>query len=1038
MAIDASKQVVVQNIDDYVVSQKVIFGNTDNVYVGTFDLSGNTQVDSLSSSIQDNSDYITALTSDVTDLAGEIPQIQSDIEQNEGSINAVNTAIARNTANVLEISGKADDSIAAIGNLQGAVADNDTDINTLSGYVLQNDIDIATLSGDVFQNITDISTVSGAVETNRLNILTNNSGIGNLVNITNVQRTDINKNITDIGTLSGDVEQNTNNINNLVGLPSDVTDLVTDLSQVSQDLGVVSADTITNTNNIGTVSADAISNANDIATNLTYIQTVSADDIANAGNIATNLTYIQTVSSDTITNTNDIFTVSGQVDTNTEQISIAYGQIGNNTTVAYANRDNISTVSADTITNTTNISTVSADLIATDVIIDVLSGDVTTNTTSISSLSTSVDNISFVSVKDFGATGDGETDDQPAIQQALQYGLDNGVTIVFPEGRYILKAFEYQAHHLRVFESWGFTGNTIRIVGEGRVQLVSHSSVESTTTLSIAGGLLNCSVENIEFYNENVYPTTVESLVAISLGGASSNNLMYPLVKGCTFDGYSRTISINGCGFPTITQCRFLNTRGRSTGQGTSVPHVGIWCFNNTSGHTIHPTITDNFWTGFGGDNYDPVEGSSASDGLIYGTYVHGATIRGNHIEKFGVEGIFVSPYYQEFDTIISMESSGIISGPELQSGDHIIISSIATPSISAIGEKTEINQFLSVQYSSVVNPDILFDGLDMLLTKLDNPGQVTSGTGRTSTIYPTYPKTIIENNYVDNQPRYISNNGAYSIRSDGSNVIIRNNTINNAYHGVFVYAEEGTGTGLSGKLERPNDIIIENNTITTLDQNFSSRAIYIGGPNDYNNVVIRGNTIIKDMTPGSHTHTADLYAIGLNRTHTGLIEDNYIYCLNHDISEPKPLMGIVTALSEDIVIKNNTIIGTGYAIDVSSIVNSSSPKWIDNYVDTLSGFFAPGSLAVERTLPGGIARASSAGNATQNTEAGSVIIGAGTDTVRVTNELVTADSIIMAQVASTDATILYIVSVVAGAGYFDLTGYADATADTTVNWRII
>lgn len=44
----------------------------------------------------------------------------------------------------------------------------------------------------------------------------------------------------------------------------------------------------------------------------------------------------------------------------------------------------------------------------------------------------------IVSVKDFGALGDGVTNDAPAIQNALNYTIANGKALYFPEGTYII------------------------------------------------------------------------------------------------------------------------------------------------------------------------------------------------------------------------------------------------------------------------------------------------------------------------------------------------------------------------------------------------------------------------------------------------------------------------------------------------------------------------------------------------------------------------------------------------------------------------
>jgi hypothetical protein len=77
-------------------------------------------------------------------------------------------------------------------------------------------------------------------------------------------------------------------------------------------------------------------------------------------------------------------------------------------------------------------------------------------------------------------------------------------------------------------------------------------------------------------------------------------------------------------------------------------------------------------------------------------------------------------------------------------------------------------------------------------------------------------------------------------------------------------------------------------------------------------------------------------------------------------------------------------------------------------------------------------------GAATINRASGKVAIATGQATVTVTNSLVSAASTVLAQIQTADATLLYIKSVVPGAGSFVITGNANATAATTVAWVVI
>lgn len=78
------------------------------------------------------------------------------------------------------------------------------------------------------------------------------------------------------------------------------------------------------------------------------------------------------------------------------------------------------------------------------------------------------------------------------------------------------------------------------------------------------------------------------------------------------------------------------------------------------------------------------------------------------------------------------------------------------------------------------------------------------------------------------------------------------------------------------------------------------------------------------------------------------------------------------------------------------------------------------------------------AGAVTINKPAGFANIALGAASVVVTNSLVTVNSIVMAQLAFLDATLINIKCVVTAAGSFTITGNANATAQTKVSFLVI
>lgn len=131
-----------------------------------------------------------------------------------------------------------------------------------------------------------------------------------------------------------------------------------------------------------------------------------------------------------------------------------------------------------------------------------------------------------------------------------------------------------------------------------------------------------------------------------------------------------------------------------------------------------------------------------------------------------------------------------------------------------------------------------------------------------------------------------------------------------------------------------------------------------------------------------------------------------------------------------------STVTGTVGLLTVPSlatnVANTPLTPLVRNASKLGSSGFGWGSINLDYFL------ASVAGAATVNKPCGSAIIAAGVSFVTITNSLVTVNSIVFAQLAFLDATLLYIKAVTTANGSFTILGIANATVNTKVNWLVI
>jgi hypothetical protein len=202
-----------------------------------------------------------------------------------------------------------------------------------------------------------------------------------------------------------------------------------------------------------------------------------------------------------------------------------------------------------------------------------------------------------VSVKDFGAVGDGATNDSPAVQAAVDYLLaNNGNTLYFPNGTYYLNTtisvkFETsKSLRLAGTSSAGFTG-----VRPGGSLITGASGLAAlfllTKTNPATGGGFAFECEHLDFDGNS---KVVVSAIKNVLGGFPARPFV---IRSCNFTGFQKALScditsgtVNDTGISTasITDSSFTGNGAAIWGAGN-----GSWmnlafernvCEQNTSG----------------------------------------------------------------------------------------------------------------------------------------------------------------------------------------------------------------------------------------------------------------------------------------------------------------------------------------------------------------------------------------------------------------------------------------------------------------------
>lgn len=206
--------------------------------------------------------------------------------------------------------------------------------------------------------------------------------------------------------------------------------------------------------------------------------------------------------------------------------------------------------------------------------------------------------INIVDVKDYGAVGDGSTDDTSAISSAIA----TGSSVYFPKGTYLVSSLT-------------LTTAKQRLYGEGRTSIIKHSTASSNLFTVQADDVI---FENLTFYGAATSNATTEYAIFT----ATANPADRLVVKNCYFTGATSGVGFNNgvkfdgsCDYGKVEGSYFDRLYGSVDGTGYAV----------LSGDVDGLVVTNNTFIGSSGRGRHAIYFSAgASNSIADGNYAYG------------------------------------------------------------------------------------------------------------------------------------------------------------------------------------------------------------------------------------------------------------------------------------------------------------------------------------------------------------------------------------------------------------------------------
>lgn len=246
-----------------------------------------------------------------------------------------------------------------------------------------------------------------------------------------------------------------------------------------------------------------------------------------------------------------------------------------------------------------------------------------------------------LNVRDYGARGDGVTDDTQAINQAFKAAHEQQANVYFPAGTYLCNTVDNSGNILSF--DCGTTQN-LTVYGDGNSSVITTSLNTGSVLLYVFAYVAGSGLTVKNLALQNTHGLITQQTRGLFITGTGSQNLSNITVSGCYFNGFSTALGAQGITNFTVNSNFFGSPLGHDNAKNDTDPAVYLWCYDNSNGRCYNIVVTNNTADGYTGTApMSALVTHRPMDGFVFGTG-YGWTISNNTTRDFSEEHYNLSP----------------------------------------------------------------------------------------------------------------------------------------------------------------------------------------------------------------------------------------------------------------------------------------------------------------------------------------------------------------------------------------------------------